>query len=156
MFSRYVMYIQSSNIKGVVMRRSVDVIARYASGNTEVENELFVVIKRLSFPTGLAFTGGGIEPSEAVEKTATREFKEETGLHLSLLGWLPKIYNDEGRDPRGSASSRVAFGKATGTIIPEEGKTEVLLLSKEEITERHSEFVFDHFQIFLDFLALYD
>lgn len=130
------------------MRYSVDAICRYYKTN------LFVVIRRLNVPTGLAFPGGGIEEGENKDVAIARELKEETGLTLASIAWLPKVYNEEGRDPRFPSTSFVAYGEAFGTIIPEKGKTEVLLLSKEEILAKKELFVFDHFQIFLDYLAL--
>ncbi len=119
----------------------------------------YVVIRRLTFPTGLAFPGGGIEEGEDKDMAATRELKEETGLQFmsrsKKWSWIPKIYNEPGRDPRGPATSCVAYGTVwLGTPRNEVGKTEILFLSEKEILARKKEFVFDHFQMFLDFLAL--
>jgi ADP-ribose pyrophosphatase YjhB (NUDIX family) len=133
------------------MRYSVDAIARYRSCDNN--NGKFVVIRRLNYPFGLAFPGGGIEDVEGVAFAVTRETKEETGLDFDSMGWMPKPYDKTGRDPRWPATSHVAFGILYGTPSNEAGKTEVLFLSKEEILARGEEFAFDHFQIFLDYLA---
>lgn len=141
-------------------RFSVDVIAKYYPGYKHKDYGKFIIIKRLSFPLGLAFPGGGMEEGEDKEEAAFREYKEETGLNfLHCAGevfkqWLPKVYEEDGRDPRGPATSYVAYGVAYGLPRGESGKTEVLFLSKGEILERKDEFVFDHFQMFLDYLSL--
>lgn len=133
------------------MRYSVDAISLYVSDDLSITNK-YVLIRRLTFPCGLAFPGGGIERGEDRQGAVIREMEEETGLTFTLIGWIPKVYNQEGRDPRFPTTSYIAYGKAEGTIRPEQGKTEALLLSKEEILERKEEFAFDHFEIFLDYL----
>lgn len=142
-------------------RYSVDIIALYVPRQRNHKGYgKYVVIKRLSFPLGLAFPGGGIEKDEEREEAAFREYKEETNLtfvHCSgerFQMWLPKTYDEEGRDPRGPATSYVAYGFAEGRPKNEPGKTEVLFLSEEEIIKHKNEFVFDHFQMFLDYLSL--
>lgn len=132
------------------MRYSVDVICRYLND----KKQRFVLINRLTDPCGIAFPGGGIEKSENRLSAVIRETKEETGLLLHVTSWLPTVYNKEGRDPRFPATSYVACGEATGEIISEAGKTEVILLSKDEIIERRSEFVFDHFEMFIEYITL--
>ena len=146
------------------MRYAVDIIAKYthllASQNEEhLERHAnkYIVIWRLSYPVGLAFPGGGIELGEDKVMAAVREYNEETNFmiidpHQSLT-WLDRIYDKPGRDPRGPVTSYVAYGDIhSGTPKNEPGKTEVLFLSKEEILTRGREFVFDHFQMFLDYL----
>lgn len=129
------------------MRYCVDVISLYNdNGITK-----FVVIKRLTFPYGLAFPGGKIEPDEDKDAAIVREVKEETGLTLIVHSWLPHVYDKEGRDPRFPSLSYVAYGEATGAIVNESKKTEVVLLTQEEVLERSHEFVFDHFEMFIDY-----
>lgn len=142
------------------MRYSVDAIAKYFPNTESQDDESddwgnYVVIRRLSFPFGLAFPGGGIEGEEDKNQAVVREFKEETNLDFyhTSSDWLPKVYDEEGRDPRGPATSFVSYGIARGVATGEKNKTEVLFLSKEEILAREKEFVFDHFQMFLDYLA---
>ena len=137
------------------MRYSVDAICKYYSFWGDKDMSKFVVIQRLSDPCGLAFPGGGIEKGEDKEQAIMREVKEETGLSFCHHrdSWLPKVYDTPGRDPRFPATSYVAHGIATGKPKGEEGKTEVLFLSKEEILSRKDEFVFDHYEIFCDYLS---
>ncbi|MFC1623026.1 NUDIX domain-containing protein [Patescibacteria group bacterium] len=120
-----------------------DIIATY--------KEKFVIIKRLSFPEGLALPGGRKEQGEKFEQCAHREFQEETGLSLLIEKTLG-IYDDPDRDPRGRKISTVFIGKANGETQNETGKTQVLLMTKEEVLARKEEFVFDHYQIFCDSL----
>lgn len=144
------------------MRYAVDIIAKYTPDQNEKHLKRhagkFIVIRRLSYPVGLAFPGGGIELGEDKLMTGVREYKEETGFLFTnpeqSLTWLSNVYDAPGRDPRGPVTSYVAYGEIHfGTPKNEPGKTEVLFLSKEEILARRKEFVFDHFQMFLDYLA---
>ena len=109
----------------------------------------FVIIKRLSFPEGLALPGGRKEEREDFEACARREFQEETGLFLLIEKNLG-IYDEPNRDPRGRKISTAFTGRAYGMIKDEPGKTVVLLMTKEEVLARKDEFVFDHYQIFCD------
>jgi len=129
------------------MRFCVDSISVYN------DNEItkYVVIKRLTFPCGLAFPGGKIEPDEDKDTAIVREVKEETGLTLIIRSWLPRVYDKEGRDSRFPSLSYVAYGEAIGVTVNERKKTEVILLTQEEMFERSHEFVFDHFEMFLDY-----
>lgn len=109
----------------------------------------FVIIKRLSFPEGLALPGGRREQGEKSEDCAKREFQEETGLSLSVERILG-TYDSPDRDPRGKKISTVFIRIASGKVRDENGKTQVLLMTKEEILARKNAFVFDHYQIFCD------
>lgn len=130
------------------MRYSVDALCKHqATGK-------FVIIERLSFPFGLAFPGGGIEEGEDKATAIIREVEEETGLLFVIDSWLPKTYNEPGRDPRWPATSFVAEGVVHGNMCDEVGKTRVILLSKEEIMSRANTFAFDHYQIFCDYMSL--
>lgn len=129
------------------MRYCVDALSVYNDyGITK-----YVVIKRLTFPYGLAFPGGKIEPGENKDAAIVREVKEETGLTLVINSWLPHVYDKEGRDPRFPSLSYVAYGETSGIIVNENKKTEVILLTQKEILEKCHEFVFDHFEMFLDY-----
>ncbi|MFC1644867.1 NUDIX domain-containing protein [Patescibacteria group bacterium] len=113
--------------------------------------EKIVIIKRLSFPEGLALPGGRKEEHEDFEDCARREFKEETGL-LLLIEKNLGIYDEPNRDPRGRKISTAFAGRAYGMVKNEPEKTIVLLMTKEEVIARKDEFVFDHYQIFCDSL----
>lgn len=126
------------------MRYSVDTIILYQGK--------FVIIRRLNNPTGLALPGGGIEKGEDKTRAAVREAEEETGLQFVPKYWLPKVYDEAGRDPRGDATSYVAVGEGKGILKNEEGKTEVLLMNRAEVLASEKMFVFDHYQIFCDYL----
>ena len=120
-------------------RFSVDAIAKYMPPGKRRHYGKYVVIERLSFPLGLAWPGGGIEEGEDKEEAVVREVDEETGLSFvhncgsQFQAWLPRMYDEDGRDPRWPATSYVAYGYASGMPKNEEGKTRVLFLSKEEI-----------------------
>ena len=121
------------------MRLCADIIARY--------DDAFIVIERLSDPKGLSFPGGGCDPGEDPKDTAVREFFEETGLTLYVEGYLGR-FDKPGRDPRGEAVSETFYGTATGTPKGESGKTLVLHMTKDEIFAAQEKFVFDHFEMF--------
>ncbi len=121
------------------VKRVVDVIAEY--------EEKFVLIERLSFPTGLALPGGHIEGSERPIDCARREFSEETGLTLSRVRFICRSQGKL-RDPRGPSVSRVYRGVASGVIRNETGKTKVLILSRAEVLSMEkARFAFDHHAI---------
>jgi len=120
-----------------------DVIARHGDS--------FVLIQRKTNPIGLALPGGKHDPGETLSETAIRELYEETQLELTIQHTMG-VYAHQGRDPRGNYISVVFIGVAVGTPKPETCKTEVLLLSQDEIILRSSELVFDHSQILTDYL----
>jgi ADP-ribose pyrophosphatase YjhB (NUDIX family) len=129
------------------MRYAVDAIC------FEPKSKKYVLIRRLSFPLGLALAGGGIEFGEGKDRAVIREVKEETGLTFKVLGWLDTVYNESGRDPRGEATSYVAYGIVEGDIRDEQGKTKVCLYSESELKTLEGHFAFDHFKIISDFLS---
>ena len=112
--------------------------------------ESFVVVERLSSLRGLAFPGGKVDAGETELEAVKREFFEETGLVLTMEGFLG-LYGKPGRDPRGNYVSTVFHGVAMGVPKAEAGKTRVLLLSRNEVEARAAEFVADHFKMFVDY-----
>jgi ADP-ribose pyrophosphatase YjhB (NUDIX family) len=90
---------------------------------------------------------------ESKEVAIVREVKEETGLDFTVISWLEKIYDTKNRDPRGDATSYVAYGYVEGFTQHEPGKTEVVFLSREDVLKQKNSFAFDHFEIFTDFLS---
>lgn len=122
----------------------VDIIAHDENGH-------FVLLDRLSSVPGLAWPGGKVDPGESLEYAVHREFFEETGMQLDIEDFLGS-YCEAGRDPRGRYVSLVFIGRATGVPRDENGKTKVrLMLTCEVIAARYS-LVFDHAQMFDDYL----
>lgn len=111
----------------------------------------FVLVERLSYPTGYAIPGGRREQGESPENCAVREFEEETGLSLKISGKLG-VYDAPDRDPRGRKISTVLYGKAKGSMRDEPGKTRVFLMAPEELENNRAKFAFDHYQILQDYL----
>ena len=126
------------------IRYAADIIARHG--------EQVVVVERLSEPLGLAFPGGGQEDGETLSEAAVREFLEETGLVFVSEGTL-STHASPGRDVRGDAVSTVFYGVAHGTPRGEEGKTRVLLLSESELSARANELIFDHAEMWNEYLS---
>ncbi len=120
------------------------------------ENKL-VLVERLNFPKGLAIPGGRRDvidgKLEDVEVCAIREYKEETGLVLTIEGTLG-TYDAPDRDPRGPKISTVVCGTAKGNIRNETGKTKVLLMNIEDIEKNKDKFAFDHYKILKDWIEI--
>lgn len=125
-----------------------DVIATRGDGH-------IVIVERVEQNNGLALPGGKKELNEFLSATAEREMREETGMSLEIQSVL-NTYADDDRDPRGRFVSTVFVGVATGDPCDEKGKTRVVLLTREEIIARRSEFLFDHFDILSDHFKLCD
>ena len=85
----------------------------------EVEGtEGIVLIKRKNPPHGWAIPGGFVDYGEALEETAVREAKEETGLDVTLVSQF-HTYSDPLRDPRHHTITTVFVARASG--IPKGG-----------------------------------
>lgn len=119
-------------------------IARYG--------DRFVVIERLSFPTGLAFPGGKQDQGETLSTTAVREYREETGLEFSPEGVL-STHAEHERDPRDWYVTTVFFGIACGTPRSETNKTRVLFLTKDELSLQQERLVLGHKRMWQEYLA---
>jgi ADP-ribose pyrophosphatase YjhB (NUDIX family) len=132
---------------GAEMKHTVDAVSIFAGTH-------IVVIKRLTFPCGLALPGGKIEPGENLNQAIIREVKEETGLDFKIEGFLSKIYDDPKRDPRFHAVSRVAYGSVFGEVSHEKNKTEVIMIPLNEVLLWKDRFVFDHAKILSDYLDM--
>lgn len=115
------------------------------------EEGKFLLINRLNFPSGLALSGGKRDPGETLEETIIREVWEETRLKFTIERTLG-VYDKPGRDPRGNFATTVFVGTVRGVPENEEGRTEVLWLTKEEILANYpQDFAFDHFKILQDY-----
>ena len=108
-----------------------------------------VLVERLSTPKGYAIPGGRRDNGESVETCAIREYKEETGLSLTIEGTVG-TYDAPGRDPRGPKISTAVYGEANGSMRDEPGKTKVFLMDVEDIEKNKNKFAFDHYQILMD------
>lgn len=125
-------------------RRVVDVIA--------TQEDALVLIERLNFPSGFAFSGGKIEDGERPIKAAIREFFEETGMRLTNVRYF-KTVSSKTRDPRYYTIDRIYTGEAIGAPKNEAGKTRVFLTSRDDALSLPKErFAFDHFEILQAFL----
>lgn len=126
--------------------QSADVLAQI--GN------MYVLIERLTDPKGLALPGGKLESGENPVDTIAREFKEETGLTLTGVGFF-KRYEGAGRDARFAYSITDVFvGSAYGFVTNEVGKTRVHLLTEQQILSIPKEyFAFDHHAIINEVFA---
>jgi len=113
-----------------------------------------VLVKRLTFPKGLALPGGRRKiikgRPEGVEDCAIREFEEETGLALLIDGTLG-LYNHPDRDPRGRKISTVVYGKAFGEFRDESKKTKVIFVDLSQVESKKDQFAFDHYAIINDY-----
>ena len=58
-----------------------------------------------------ALPGGFVEENESLERAASRELKEETGIEQAALEQLG-AFGDPGRDPRGHTVSVAFYGIA--------------------------------------------
>lgn len=125
-----------------------DVIARFGNPHGPI-----VLIRRLGTQKGLALPGGKQEKGESLSLAVCREFHEETGMSLSISSVLG-TYAEDGRDERGRYVSTVFIGVASGLVRAEKDKTEVFLLQDSEVINCKDDFVFDHFQILLDYFTV--
>ncbi|MBI2084883.1 MAG: NUDIX hydrolase [Candidatus Aenigmarchaeota archaeon] len=93
--------------------------------------------------------GGFVEDGEAVEETALREVKEETGLKVKLTHILG-VYSDKKRDPRFHTISTVFIGKVVGGRLRSsyEGKVEWVEIGKIDVNNMG----FDHGTMVRDYI----
>lgn len=112
-----------------------------------------LIIKRAKYPFKgkWVLPGGKTKPNEEVEKTSTRETKEETGIEIELKDLLG-IYSDPNRDPRGRYISVAFISKPTDKkeIKTNEEASEHQWINPEKIKEKHMGF--DHWKMIQDYL----
>ena len=114
---------------------------------------LLVKLRHDPFKGKYVLPGGMVEYGETVEKAATREAKEETGLDVELEGILG-VYSDADRDPRGHTVSIVFFGTAKkGKPTGSDETEDVAFRSLSEI--ENLDIGFDHATMIEDFKIIY-
>ena len=138
----------------MILEYCADVIALYQGESPLCEP--LVLVERLTEPKGYGLPGGRRDlidgRLESVLRCAVREFREETGLCLVPNGML-NIYDAPGRDPRGPKISTVVHGRAYGRLRSEAGKTRAFLMESAQIDRFRDRFVFDHYQMLMDWRA---
>ena len=131
-------------VKKVKVARAVDAVIEDKSGN-------LVLIKRKYPPfQGLyALPGGFIESGEKPKQALLREVKEETNLDVEIVEKIG-VFDEEGRDPRGTIHSTVykCIVYDTSTIRSGDDSKNVGLISKEQVKDM--ELAFDHKKILKD------
>jgi len=114
----------------------IDVIPERTDGE-------FVMINRLTDPSGLAFPGGRIELWETSLHALHRELMEETALATLEPRFLETLCG-RNRDPRGDKVSLLYRAKVSGAAKGEKGKTEIKSATPEEWAKVvPDEFAFD-------------
>jgi ADP-ribose pyrophosphatase YjhB (NUDIX family) len=108
-----------------------------------------VLIKRKNPPFGWAIPGGFVDYGEALEKTAVREAKEETGLDVILISQF-HTYSDPSRDPRHHTITTVFIARAKGTPVGGDDAEEARIFTKETLP---TPLAFDHARILNDYFS---
>lgn len=121
----------------------------------KTDDNKIVLIRRGKDPYmgKLAIPGGRVEVGEAVESSAVREAKEETGLDVELVKLLG-VYSEPGRDPRGHYISIVYLAKVLGGIPKASSDAAAVVLveiGSKEIKELNM--AFEHRRILNDALV---
>ena len=131
-------------VKKVKVARAVDAVIEDKSGN-------LVLIKRKYPPfQGLyALPGGFVESGEKPKQALLREVKEETNLDVEIVEKIG-VFDEEGRDPRGTIHSTVykCIVYDTSTMRSGDDSKNVGLISKEQVKDM--ELAFDHKKILKD------
>ncbi|CAN0114983.1 unnamed protein product [Ectocarpus sp. 12 AP-2014] len=102
----------------------------------------------------LACIGGFVEVGETLEEATRREVREETGLEVTSLQMLPRMYDDPARDARRHTVSVAYVARTTGTPRAGSDAAAVVSIPLASLRETVGEFAFDHGQIMTDYLAL--
>ena len=106
-----------------------------------------VLIERRNPPLGWALPGGFVDTGERVERAATREAAEETGLQVRLRRLLG-VYSAPDRDPRGHTVSVVFIAEATGEPQAADDAKQVYVFGLGNVPQ---ELAFDHRLILQDY-----
>ncbi len=112
---------------------------------------LLIQRKNPPFQNMWAFPGGFIDMEETLEKAASRELEEETGIINEELIQF-RTYSDPGRDPRGRTISTVFY-----TVLSELPKNAKAADDAADLawfsTDKLPELAFDHKKIMRDALC---
>jgi len=137
LFNIYMRY----HVKESKISKTVDAVIEDTKGN-------FVLIKRKypPFQGFYALPGGFIETGEKPQQALLREVKEETNLNVKIIGKIG-IFDEEGRDPRGTIHSTAykCLVDDTSNMRSGDDSKEVELISKERLKDL--ELAFDHKKI---------
>jgi len=106
-----------------------------------------VLVKRKNPPYGWAIPGGYVDYGEALEQTAVREAKEETGLEVTLMTQF-HTYSDPNRDPRHHTITTVFIASAHGEPHGGDDAAEARVFTEDSLP---SPLAFDHAQILRDY-----
>jgi 8-oxo-dGTP diphosphatase len=125
-------------VRKVNVGYTVDAIIEDKKGN-------IVLIKRKypPFQGFYALPGGFIEKGEKPKQALLREVKEETNINVKIIEKIG-VFDEEGRDPRGSIHSTVykCLVDDISNIRSGDDSEEVKIISKESL--RELKLVFDH------------
>lgn len=128
-------------VKKVKVAHAVDAVIEDKSGN-------LVLIKRKypPFQGFYALPGGFIESGEKPKQALLREVKEETNLDVEIIEKIG-VFDEEGRDPRGTIHSTAykCIVYDTSTMRSGDDSKDVELISKEQLED--IELAFDHKKI---------
>lgn len=137
LFNIYMRY----HVKESKISKTVDAVIEDTKGN-------IVLIKRKypPFQGFYALPGGFIETGEKPQQALLREVKEETNLNIKIIGKIG-IFDEEGRDPRGTIHSTAykCLVDDTSNMRSGDDSKEVELISKERLKDL--ELAFDHKKI---------
>lgn len=137
LFNIYMRY----HVKESKISKTVDAVIEDTKGN-------IVLIKRKypPFQGFYALPGGFIETGEKPQQALLREVKEETNLKVKIIGKIG-IFDEEGRDPRGTIHSTAykCLVDDTSNMRSGDDSKEVELISKERLKDL--ELAFDHKKI---------
>ena len=137
LFNVYMRY----QVKESKISKTVDAVIEDTKGNI-----VFIKRKYPPFQGFYALPGGFIETGENPQQALLREVKEETNLNVKIIGIIG-IFDEEGRDPRGTIHSTAykCLVNDTSNMRSGDDSKEVELISKERLKDL--ELAFDHKKI---------
>ncbi len=113
----------------------------------ELSGGRIVLVRRKYPPLGWALPGGFVEVGETLEEAASREAREETGLHIQLVEQL-FTYSDPRRDARRHTISTVFLARAEGEPRGADDAAEARAF---EVGAWPTPIVFDHATMLADY-----